>query len=156
MTVDAVKRKLISHTGVLISTATQRGVLLRAKKQQPAPGASVAGTNPSAMVLQLFNDANGLVATLSDDARKLGFYSPLDGWRLHVIDTDPTSVSANGWLEDVSKVTESGWLEFPGTGVRYRRADTRCMSCCCGHDVVNPSRGPRDPGREVHDVGCGL
>lgn len=41
---------------------------------------------------------------LSNDEAKLGYYSPSDGMRLHVIDTDPTSLSANGWLEDVSKV----------------------------------------------------
>ena len=41
---------------------------------------------------------------VSNDDAKLGYYSPLDGMRLHVIDTDPMSVSANGWLEDLSKV----------------------------------------------------
>jgi len=41
---------------------------------------------------------------LSNDEAKLGYYSPSDGMRLHVIDTDPASLSANGWLEDVSKV----------------------------------------------------
>ena len=41
---------------------------------------------------------------LSNDEAKLGYYSPSDGMRLHVIDTDPTSLSANGWLEDLSKV----------------------------------------------------
>lgn len=45
-----------------------------------------------------------VMAVLSDDSRMLGFYSPHEGCNLHVIDTDPTSLSASGWLEDVSKV----------------------------------------------------
>lgn len=64
------------------------------------------GTNPSAMVLQLKDEAGRLAAVLDNDAAKLGFYSPADGAVLHVIDTDPTSVSANGWLEDTSKVAK--------------------------------------------------
>eukprot|EP00889_Picochlorum_renovo_P004754 jgi/Picre1/31784/NNA_007134.t1 len=34
----------------------------------------------------------------------LGYYSPEDGCILHVEDTDPMSLAAQGWLEDVSKV----------------------------------------------------
>ena len=45
-----------------------------------------------------------VMTEVSNDDAKLGYYSPLDGMRLHVIDTDPMSVSANGWLEDLSKV----------------------------------------------------
>jgi tubulin-folding cofactor B len=76
MTIDSVKRKLCFHTG----------------------------TSPSAMELHLRDDRGAPVAALADGARKLGFYSPRDGWALHVVDNDPTSASANGWLEDTSKV----------------------------------------------------
>lgn len=76
MTIGAVKDKLVHHTG----------------------------TNPSAMVLQLKDEDGNMMYSLSDDSRKLGYYSPYNGCMLHVIDTDPTSMSANGWLEDVSKV----------------------------------------------------
>ena len=48
--------------------------------------------------------SNNRTTELSNDEAKLGYYSPSDGMRLHVIDTDPTSLSANGWLEDLSKV----------------------------------------------------
>merc|ERR1719181_2645921 len=76
MTVLRVKEKLMSHVGSGIS----------------------------AMSLSL-KDFNGrTMAHLSEDWRPLGFYSPEDGWVLHVTDLDPTSASANGWLEDVSKV----------------------------------------------------
>ena len=86
--------------------------------------ATHCGTNASAMRLQLFHESaprttsrseercasgkksqqNVLMTEISNDDAKLGYYSPLDGMRLHVIDTDPMSVSANGWLEDLSKV----------------------------------------------------
>lgn len=50
-------------------------------------------------------DSQGrLLASLSDLTKKLGYYSPQDGFILHVHDVDPTSVTADGWLEDVSKV----------------------------------------------------
>ena len=49
-------------------------------------------------------EAQHRTTELSNDEAKLGYYSPLDGMRLHVIDMDPTSLSANGWLEDLSKV----------------------------------------------------
>ena len=62
------------------------------------------GTSPSAMVLTLHDEGGGLVATLLDDSRKLGFYSPRDGFTLHITDTDPGSASAGGWLEDTSLV----------------------------------------------------
>lgn len=35
---------------------------------------------------------------------------PADGWVLHIIDTDPTSLSANGWLEDTSKA-RLAWVD---------------------------------------------
>ncbi|KAI3438068.1 hypothetical protein D9Q98_000511 [Chlorella vulgaris] len=76
MTVDALKRKLCFH----------------------------CGTAPSAQTLQLKDEAGRLRACLDDDSRMLGYYSPADGFTLHIIDSDPTSMSANGWLEDVSKV----------------------------------------------------
>ena len=58
------------------------------------------------MVLQLKDERGSLIAVMDNDATKLGFYSPRDGYVIHVIDTDPTSVSANGWLEDTSKVAK--------------------------------------------------
>lgn len=76
MTVLSVKEKLKSHTGTAVG----------------------------AMLLQL-KDLNGqVIATLGDDNTVLGFYSPQDGFTLHIVDMDPNSSSANGWLEDVSKV----------------------------------------------------
>lgn len=47
-------------------------------------------------VLQLKDERGQLAAVLDNDARKLGYYSPRDGWTLHIIDTDPTSLSGEG------------------------------------------------------------
>jgi len=51
MTISAVKVKLCAH----------------------------CGTNPSVMILQLKDGSGSLLAVLSDDDRKLGFFSPEDG-----------------------------------------------------------------------------
>ncbi|XP_010552969.1 PREDICTED: tubulin-folding cofactor B [Tarenaya hassleriana] len=62
------------------------------------------GTTVNSMALELYDDTGSKVAALSDDTRPLGFFSPLDGFRLHVIDLDPSSVTSGGWLEDTSLV----------------------------------------------------
>ncbi|KAF3783188.1 Tubulin-folding cofactor B [Nymphaea thermarum] len=62
------------------------------------------GTSVDSMSLQLYDDAGQKVCDLSDNQRPLGFYSPRDGYRLHIIDLDPSSVTAGGWLEDTSAV----------------------------------------------------
>ncbi|XP_044481583.1 tubulin-folding cofactor B-like [Mangifera indica] len=62
------------------------------------------GTSVESMRLELYDDTNSKVSDLTDNSRPLGFYSPLDGYRLHVIDLDPSSVTSGGWLEDTSLV----------------------------------------------------
>jgi tubulin-specific chaperone B len=48
---------------------------------------------------------NGMViGEMSDNNRKLGFYSVVSGNEIHVIDTDPYSLSRGGGLTDVSLV----------------------------------------------------
>lgn len=41
---------------------------------------------------------------MTDEELKLGYFSPMDGWTIHITDLDPHSLSAGGWLEDVSLV----------------------------------------------------
>lgn len=65
---------------------------------------TMCGTAPSAMVLRLQNEAGETIATMGDDHKPLGYYSPYSGCTLHVIDQDPGSLGSQGWLEDVSKV----------------------------------------------------
>ena len=45
-----------------------------------------------------------VVADMIQDEVKLGFFSPMDGWTIHITDLDPHSLAANGGLEDVSLV----------------------------------------------------
>jgi len=76
MTVETIKEKLRTHTG----------------------------TGSLFMHLTLL-DLNGqVVADMINDDLKLGYYSPMDGYTIHITDLDPHSLSANGGLEDVSLV----------------------------------------------------
>jgi len=62
------------------------------------------GTGSDFMHLTLLNEHNQVVADMSDDSLKLGYFSPQDGWTIHITDLDSNSLSANGGLEDVSLV----------------------------------------------------
>lgn len=62
------------------------------------------GTSVDSMCLQLYDDTGAKVADINDNTKPFGFYSPLNGYRLHVIDLDPSSVTSGGWLEDTSLV----------------------------------------------------
>ncbi|KAL7252519.1 hypothetical protein ACSBR1_007142 [Camellia fascicularis] len=62
------------------------------------------GTSVNSMCLELYDDMGAKISDMSDNLRPLGFYSPQDGYRLHVIDLDPSSVTSGGWLEDTSLV----------------------------------------------------
>ena len=62
------------------------------------------GSNVSTMRLVLKDWDGTTVSELGDDTKMLGYYSPEDGWTIHINDIDTNSMSANGWLEDVSKV----------------------------------------------------
>lgn len=64
------------------------------------------GSNVSTMRLVLKDWDGATVSELGDDSKMLGYYSPEDGWTIHIIDVDTNSMSANGWLEDVSKVNK--------------------------------------------------
>lgn len=63
-----------------------------------------SGTSCGDMVLQLQDHSGRPVANLDDDYKMIGYYSPYDGWIIHIIDSNPYSLSAHGGLEDVSQV----------------------------------------------------
>ena len=63
-----------------------------------------SGTSVIDMVLVLQDHGGRNIAQLDDDSKMIGYYSPLDGWIVHITDTNPYSLSANGGLEDVSQV----------------------------------------------------
>lgn len=56
------------------------------------------------MRLQLRDDTSAKVADLDDDAAPLAAYGPYDGYSIHVVDLDPSSLTSGGWLEDTSLV----------------------------------------------------
>ncbi|CAI8602088.1 unnamed protein product [Vicia faba] len=63
-----------------------------------------SGTSVESMHLELYDDVRNKIADLTDNSKLLGFYSPFDGFCLHVVDLDPASVTSGGWLEDTSLV----------------------------------------------------
>lgn len=65
---------------------------------------TMCGTALESMQLELRDERGMTVAALTDDSKKLGFYSPHCGWCLHITDLDPSSLARTGWLEDVSQV----------------------------------------------------
>eukprot|EP00271_Cylindrocystis_brebissonii_P002278 TRINITY_DN12778_c0_g1_i1.p1 TRINITY_DN12778_c0_g1~~TRINITY_DN12778_c0_g1_i1.p1 ORF type:complete len:275 (+),score=40.98 TRINITY_DN12778_c0_g1_i1:213-1037(+) len=97
MTVERVKERIRTHTG----------------------------TGVQSMTLELYDSCNRLVAVLGDESRPLGFYSPTDGGRLHVVDFDPASMSAGGWLENTSLVqkfelSEEEYAKREGTYRKFK------------------------------------
>lgn len=62
------------------------------------------GTGSQFMHLTLMNECNQVMADMTDDSLKLGYFSPMNGWTIHITDLDPHSLAANGGLEDVSLV----------------------------------------------------
>lgn len=52
----------------------------------------------------LLRDNGRLICEINDNTKKLGYYSVESGMEIHIIDTDPFSLSRNGGLTDVSLV----------------------------------------------------
>ncbi|XP_021747086.1 tubulin-folding cofactor B-like isoform X2 [Chenopodium quinoa] len=83
------------------------------------------GTTVESMSLELYDDAGAKIADLTDNARSFGFYSPMDGYRLHVLDLDPASVTSGGWLEDTSlvekyKISDEAYKQRDGTFRKFK------------------------------------
>eukprot|EP01018_Ginkgo_biloba_P034390 Gb_34569 [translate_table: standard] len=88
------------------------------------------GTRIDSMILQLFDDNDKKICDMDDDSRPLGFYSPHDGYRIHIVDLDPSSVTAGGWLEDTSlvdkyRISEDAYDKLDGT---YRKFKEKLIS----------------------------
>ncbi|CAN1140386.1 Tubulin-folding cofactor B [Linum perenne] len=83
------------------------------------------GTSVNSMSLELYDDANNKVADLNNPSSPLGLYSPIDGFRIHIIDLDPSSVTSGGWLEDTSLVekytiSEEAFDKLDGTFRKFK------------------------------------
>jgi tubulin-folding cofactor B len=62
------------------------------------------GTSPEYMVLQLQDASGAPICRMLDDDKPLGYYGVQNGHTIHVIDSDPYSLSRGGGLDDVSQV----------------------------------------------------
>ncbi|KAI3968533.1 hypothetical protein MKX01_007843 [Papaver californicum] len=84
-----------------------------------------SGTSVDSMSLDLFDDTGAKVSELNDNSKPFGFYSPHDGYRLNILDLDPSSVTAGGWLEDTSlvekySISEEAYDKLGGTFRKYK------------------------------------
>uniref|UniRef100_A0A453DLT6 Ubiquitin-like domain-containing protein n=1 Tax=Aegilops tauschii subsp. strangulata TaxID=200361 RepID=A0A453DLT6_AEGTS len=102
------------------------------------------GTAVGSMRLELRDEAGARVADLDRDAAPLAAYSPYDGYRLHIIDLDPSSVTSGGWLEDTSLVEKYTISDeaYDKLGTNFRKfkekmvsknpvSDDKQVSCSC-------------------------
>ncbi len=98
MTVDDLKGKLYTHCG---TTPASMQILLREGHLGP------------------------VVCELKDDSATLAAYNIRAGHTLHVIDTDPNSLSAHGALENIDSVTryvmsDEDYKKRPNTYLKFR------------------------------------
>ncbi|XP_073289930.1 tubulin-folding cofactor B isoform X1 [Primulina huaijiensis] len=94
------------------------------------------GTTVDSMCLELYDDSGDKVSVLGDNTRPLGFYSPRDGYRLHIIDIDPSSITSGGWLDNTSlvekyKISEEAYDKLDGT---YRKLKEKMGSQHSSHE----------------------
>ncbi|KAH9607275.1 hypothetical protein KSS87_017323 [Heliosperma pusillum] len=83
------------------------------------------GTAVDSMSLEIYDAAASKIATLSDNSAPFGFYSPLNGYRLHVVDLDPSSITSGGWLDDTSlvqkyEISEEAYQKRQGTFRKFK------------------------------------
>lgn len=115
------------------------------------------GTKPDVMQLFLLNSDGSVRMPLADDSRMLGFYGVQSGMRLHVVDTDPFSLSRGGGLEDVSLI-EKYTISEDDYDKRTRHAlswslcpliDSRVARVCRREDRARLQEGAAGQGSEL-------
>lgn len=100
------------------------------------------GTSVNSMSLELYDDNGSKIAELSDNSRPFGFYSPLDGFRLHIVDLDPSSVTSGGWLEDTSlvekyKISDEAYEKRDGTFKKFKEKLAHQKPSCASTKVAD-------------------
>lgn len=100
------------------------------------------GTSVNSMSLELYDDNGAKIAELSDNSRPFGFYSPLDGFQLHIVDLDPSSVTSGGWLEDTSlvekyKISDEAYEKRDGTFKKFKEKLAHQKPSCAGTKVAD-------------------
>lgn len=84
---------------------------------------------------------------MDDNSRMLGFYSVLSGDEIHIVDTDPYSLSRNGGLTDVSlvekyKISDEAYEKRKGTMREYIREQRQKDP---NFKLKPASNAPKDP-----------
>ncbi|KAF7819109.1 tubulin-folding cofactor B [Senna tora] len=115
----------ITHSNIKTFSADMRFSLQMSVESVKEKLWKKCGTSVNSMHLELYDDSNYKISDLTDNSRPLGFYSPLDGFRLHVVDLDPSSVTSGGWLEDTSLVekytiSEEAYSKRQGTFRKFK------------------------------------
>ncbi|MQM04348.1 hypothetical protein Taro_037142 [Colocasia esculenta] len=105
------------------------------------------GTSVDSMVLELYDDSGAKVCDLGDDSKPLGFFSPHDGYRIHIVDLDPSSVTSGGWLEDTSLVEKYTISEdaYNKRDSNFRKFKEKLVS-------VNPAQGNKLPDNHMEEL----
>jgi len=144
MTVGSVKEKLRAHAGTgsdfmhltLLDDNNQAGgSSARLRASSPSSSPPPSATASDAALLR----SSQVVADLVDDSLMLGYFSPMDGWTIHITDLDPHSLSAGG--------------AHPAARRRMRPRPSAAAG--------TPRPSPRRPGgcvagQKVRDLGGGL
>ena len=103
------------------------------------------GTAMSAMELHLKDREGNTLCRMLDDDRMLGFYGCQNGFTIHVVDTDPMSLSRDGGLDDVSGVQ------------KYRMTDEEYDARENTYRAFVRRQKEKDPSwRPVHATGAGV
>jgi tubulin-folding cofactor B len=101
----------------------------------------------------ILRDSEGRdIRELSDNSRMLGFYSVTSGMEIHIIDTDPFSLSRNGGLTDVTlvekyKISDEAYDKRKGTMRDYIREQRKLNP----NFKLKPSSTPDQPAGLGHD-----
>ena len=77
------------------------------------------------MRLTLFDAQNNVVTELLDDSKLFGEYGPKNGYRIHIVDDDPYSISKGGGLENVGDVekyrmSDEDYAKRPESYIRFK------------------------------------
>jgi tubulin-specific chaperone B len=103
------------------------------------------GTAISCMELHLRDEEGNTLCRMLDDDRMLGFYGCKSGYTIHVVDLDPTSLSRDGGLDDVSGV------------VKYRMSEEEYDQRENTYRNFKRKQLEKDPTwRPVHGTGAGV
>ncbi|EOD41549.1 hypothetical protein EMIHUDRAFT_193900 [Emiliania huxleyi CCMP1516] len=87
----------------------------------------VTHSNLQARMFEIRLDRHMSVGTVKEKLRThTGYFSPLDGYTLHITDLDPHSLSAGGGLEDVNLVKNAR----PPEGDRLEREESPALHGC--------------------------